>query len=121
MDSFDPNNAEKDVCESLDSRLLCAPLSNGDALCRPYNWAVEDVMETINNTRHIIGQLKRELRVKVNIKRYMKDRGFGGSVSLDNSTQAKSLFLFFLQNFSIFQILVKLYKKWCNNLVKTTF
>ena len=32
-------------------------------------------METINNTKHVLKQLKNDLRIKVHLKSYLKDRG----------------------------------------------
>ena len=68
-----PEN-KRDVCEPLDTVMVCQSLNDSDILCQPTGWAGEAIYDAINATQSAMFRLNGTLRFTVNPEPYHNAR-----------------------------------------------
>lgn len=64
----------QDICEPLDTMMVCDRLNDSDALCRPSTWAGDAIHSAINKTQTAMGMLQSSLQFEVNTEPYYNTR-----------------------------------------------
>lgn len=104
-------NLEKDnsnICEPLDTVLVCHSLNDSDTLCQPSRWAGEAIHEAINATQTAMRSLHGALRFYVNSEPYNRTRVNASKVVFQIRQRVQEEFAY---RTSMFHLVVDVLKK----------
>jgi len=74
IDDLDLTATDRDICEPLDTVIVCHNLNDSDSLCKPSHWAGEAIQDAIKETQLAMMDLRTALQFYVSSEPYYNAR-----------------------------------------------
>jgi len=70
MDGLELPADDTDICEPLNTLMVCHSLNDSSALCQPSTWAGDAIQDAINSTRNAMNGLRQALQFRITSEPY---------------------------------------------------